>query len=116
MKISITATLLTFTFVCSNVLFGNVHFNQKSQVNFSDICENTYDFELKGNVNPITAKQITDYILNKTGICDVKIDVYSKKITIYSTKEIDLESIKGLIRYASHHFLLEENHKETIEK
>ena len=116
MKSLITTTLLTFTFVCSTALFGNVHRYQKSHFNYYEICENKHEFELKGNVNPITAKQVIDYMLNKTGICDVKIDVYSKKITIYSTKEIDVESIKGLIKYASHHFLLEDNHTETLQK
>jgi hypothetical protein len=80
------------------------------------MCQNIYEFDLKGNVNPITAKQVTDYILNKTGICDVKIDVFAKKITFYVSDEIDLESIKGILKYASHHYLLEDNHIETIEK
>ena len=82
----------------------------------STICPTTYVFDLIGNVNPITSKQITDYIMHKKGICEANINVFSKKITVRVSDEIDVESIRDLITYAGHLFLLEEDHSETFEK
>ena len=116
MKLTYTAVLIICSLLCSNILLSET--NLQSTLPFEDsiICSNTYKFDLKGNVNPLTAKQISDYLLNKIGICDVKIDVYAKKITFYVSDEIDLESIKGILKYASHHYLLKDTHTETIEQ
>lgn len=116
MKLTYYTTLLLCTLLFSNLSFGSTNNSiPKTEID-SSACKNSYIFELTGNVNPITAKQVTDYILNKTGICDVKIDVFAKKITFYVTDEIDIESLKGLIKYSHHHFLLEDIHSETPEK
>ncbi len=116
MKLTYYAALLLSSLMYSNTLLGETNRENSQKLEDSSICKNIYEFDLKGNVNPITAKQVTDYIFNKSGICDVRIDVYAKKITFYFSDEIDLESIKGILKYASHHYLLEDTHSETLEK
>lgn len=116
MKSIYSITLMFFILIYSNFSFATKNdliFNQSLDTN---ICKNTYTFDLTGNINTLTAKQVTDYILNRKGICDVKLDVNSKKITLKVTDQIDIESLKDLIRYVCHQFLLDENHSETPEK
>ena len=111
---------ITFLFFCQivsyNISYAATFEGCDSGINDSTICINTYDFELLGNVNTITSKQITDYIMHKKGICEATINVFSKKITVRVSDEIDVESIRDLIIYSEHLFLLEEDHSETFEK
>ncbi len=70
----------------------------------------TYNYELDGNLNPLTAKKVQEYILNKTGIYEANINVYAKTITLITNKDIDKTSVEGLLRYAHHLYLLENSH------
>ena len=111
MKLFATTILLFVTFIClsnnsktEKSIFDNIIIEYKDSI----VCSKTFSIDLKGNVTSETSKKVIDYILNKKGICDVKIDVVTKKITLYVVDDMDFESIKGLVNYTHHLFLLEE--------
>ncbi len=82
----------------------------------SSNCSKTFSFDLNGNVTSETSKKVIEYILNKKGICDVKIDVLTKRITLDVIEDMDFESIKGLVNYTNHLFLLEDINHSTESK
>jgi hypothetical protein len=83
-------------------------FNRTS-TEFSDSssCSKTFNIQLKGNVTKETSDKVIDYILNKKGICNATVDIITKIITIEVIEDMDYKSIKGLIDYAHHLYLLE---------
>ncbi len=76
---------------------------------FSDSvsCSKSFTFELKGNVTNETSAKAIEYILNKKGICNATIDLSTKIISIDVVESMDYNSIKGLVNYTQHLYLLE---------
>ena len=109
-------TFLLFTPRSSYSQNNTNQINSENQTNDNNLINNTsdnisYNYELSGNLNPITAQKVKEYLLNKTGIYEANINVYSKKITLITNKNIDKTSVEGLLRYAHHLYLLEDTHK-----
>ncbi len=119
MKLFATTILLFVTFIClsnNSKTEKNIFDNVIIEYTDSIVCSKTFSIELKGNVTNETAKQVIDYILNKKGICNVTIDVVTKKITLDVVEDMDFESIKGLVNYTHHLFLLEDTDHPTESK
>lgn len=109
MKLFATTILLFVTFYCLsnnktekiNIICTHTEYGDTS------LCSKTFTFQLKGNVTKETSNKVIEYILNKKGICNATIDQITKIISIDVVENMDYNSIKGLIDYSHHLFLLE---------
>ena len=78
-------------------------------------CEKTYSYVLNGNLNDSTAVLVKNYIIARSGICNVRFEIASKRIYIDLVETIGEEDIKSVIRMAHHQFLLkDEDPKENL--
>jgi hypothetical protein len=106
---AITILLFVSLFGLTNTTKTEKKIFTKFQYEFSDSdsCSKTFTFELKGNVTKETSAKAIDYLLNKTGICNAIIDLSTKIISIDVVDSMDYNSIKGLVNYTQHLYLLE---------
>jgi hypothetical protein len=108
MKLFAIIILLFVTFNClSNNSITEKKINIQSEYNDSIVCSRTIKIDLRGNVTKETSAKVIEFILNKKGICNATINLENKVISIEVVDDLDYGSIKGLVTYAQHLYLLE---------
>jgi hypothetical protein len=110
MKLFAIIILLFVTFVgLANNTKTEEKINIDIQLGYSDsvVCSKTIKIDLRGNVTKETSAKVIEYILNKKGICNATINLENKVISIEVVDDLDYGSIKGLVTYAQHLYLLE---------